>query len=130
MIKLTINELLNSTEILQKLASKELKARLALEIARMLKSAEREIQDFNEVRMKLINKYGEKDENGELITDEKGNCKIMQEEIKTFSNELNDLIATEIEINANKLKLEQIENLDFTPAEMSMLEPFLETEEE
>ena len=129
MIKLTINELLNSTEILQKLASKELKARLALEVARMLKSAEKEIQDFNEVRMKLINKYGEKDENGELITDEKGNCKIMQDEIKNFSSELNDLVGTEVEINANKLKIEQIENLDFTPAEMSMLEPFLDMDE-
>lgn len=129
MIKLTINELLNSTEILQKIASKELKARLALEIARMLKSAEKEIQDFNDVRMKLITKYGEKDENGELITDEKGNCKIVQDERVNFANELNDLVATEVEINANKIKLEQIENLDFTPAEMSILEPFLEMDE-
>ena len=129
MIKLTINELLNSTDILQKIASKELKARLALEVARMLKAAEKEIQDFNDVRMKLINKYGEKDENGELITDEEGKCKIVKEEITNFSNELNDLVATEVEINANKIKLEQIENLDFTPAEMSILEPFLDMDE-
>ena len=128
MIKLKMGELLNSTEILQKLASKELKARLALEVARMLKAIEKEMQDFNDIRMKLITKYGEKDENGELITDEKGNCKIEQEHVETFSNELNDMIAAEVEINANKLKIEQLENLDFTPAEMSALEPFIDEE--
>lgn len=129
MIQLKMNDLLNSTETLQKLSQKELKAKLALSIARLLKEAEREMQNFNEVRMNLIKKYGEKDENGELITDEKGNCKILNDNTADFSKELNDLIETEIEINANKLKLDDLETLDFTPSDMVSLEPFIEEEE-
>lgn len=129
MITITINDLLNSVETLQKIAQKDFKAKLAWSIARLLKSAETEIQSFNETRMNLIKKYGEKDENGELITDEKNNCKIKTEDVDTFTDELNELINTEVEINANKIDFNLLENIDFTPSDMTALEPFIEFEE-
>lgn len=130
MIKLKISDLLNSTEVLQKLASKELKAKLAWQVSRMLKAAEKEMQDFNETRMNLIKKYGEKDSKGELITDDNGNCKILPTSTEAFSSELNELIGSEVEINANKIKIEDIESIDFTPAEMAQLEAFVDFGEE
>ena len=126
MITVKIADLLNSTDVLQKLAQKDFKAKLAWSIARLLRTAEEEIKNFNETRMNLITKYGEKDDNGELITDDNGNCKIVPESIVNFSNELEDLLQTEVEINANKIDIEQIENLDFTPSEISVLEPFID----
>lgn len=126
MITISISELMNSTETLQKLAHKELKAKLAWSIARLLKAADAEIQSFNEARMNLIKKYGEKDENGELVTDEKGNCKILDDEIRNFTEELNELMNSKIEINANKIRIEELETLDFTPAEMNVLEVFID----
>lgn len=130
MIKVKISELLNSTDTLQKLAQQDFKAKLAWSIARLLKAAEAEIQNFNETRMNLIRKYGEKDENGELVTDEKGNCKIGNEYINNFSNELNELIDTEVEINANKIDIKLLEEVKFTPSDMAMLEPFVEMDDE
>lgn len=130
MINVKMSNLLDSTEALQKLAKREVKAKLAFQIARLLKAADKEIQQFNETRMDLIRKYGEKDENGELNTDENGNCKIKPENISVFSTELNELMATEVEINANALKFTLLEDLDFTPSEISVLEPFIEFDEE
>lgn len=129
MITVKIENLLNSVETLQKLAQKDFKAKLAWQVARLLKSAEAEIQSFNETRMNLIKKYGEKDENGELITDENGNCKILPEGIETFTNELNELIASEVEINANKLDINLFGDTDFTPSDMAALEPFIDMDE-
>lgn len=126
MITVKIADLLNSTDVLQKLAQKDFKAKLAWSIARLLRTAEEEIKNFNETRMNLITKYGEKDDNGELITDVNGNCKIVPDRIANFSNELEDLLQTEVEINANKIDIEQLENLDFTPSEISVLEPFID----
>jgi hypothetical protein len=128
MIKVKISDLVNSTETLQKLSQEKFKAKLAWSIARLLKAAEAEIQQFNETRMNLIRKYGEKDEQGELITDEKGNCKIITESLEQFSNELNELINTEVEINANPLDIELLDDLDFTPSDMAVLEPFMNME--
>ena len=126
MIQVKISELLNSTDTLQKLSQQDFKAKLAWQIARLLKAAEAEIQSFNETRMNLIRKYGEKDETGELITDDKGNCKINEDSVKDFSSQLSDLLDTQVEINANKIKVEQLEDIDFTPAQITILEPFIE----
>ena len=130
MINVKISDLLNSTDTLQKLSQKDFKAKLAWSIARLLKAAEGEIQSFNDTRMNLIKKYGEKDENGELITDEKGNCKIVNESMNEFSTELNDLINSEVEINANKIDIGLLEDLEFTPSDMAVLEPFVEMGDE
>lgn len=130
MITVKISDLLNSTETLQKLSQKDFKAKLAWSIARLLKSAEAEIQSFNDTRMNLIKKYGEKDENGEIITDENGNCKIQSGDVDIFGKELNELIESEVEINANKIKMDLLEDIDFTPSDMAVLEPFVEFDEE
>ena len=116
MIAVKISDLLNSTETLQKLAKQDFKAKLAWSIARLLKAAEVEIQSFNETRMNLINKYGEKDENGELITDENNNCKINPDRMSEFNKELNDLLDMLVEINANKINMELLEDIDFIEA--------------
>lgn len=129
MINVKISELLNSTETLQKLSQKDFKAKLAWSVARLLKAADSEIQDFNKTRMNLIEKYGEKDENGELVTDEKGNCKIEDDMIAEFTSELNELINTEVEINANKIDIELLEDINFTPSDMTALEPFVDFNE-
>lgn len=128
MIKVQLKDLLNSTEALQKLSRQNLKARLAFQVARMLKAAEKEITDFNEVRTNLIKKYSEVNENGELIPDENGNIKISKENINAFNNEFNDLISSEIEIPTEPIKLDSLEDLTFTAAEMAVLEPFIEIE--
>ena len=126
MIKLKLNELLNATDALQTLSKKSLQARPAFQVVRLLKAADKEIQEFNDIRVKVVNQYGDKDENGELITDENGNCHIAPEHINEFNKELNDLLNTEIEINANMLSLEDLEKLEFTPSDLALLEPFIE----
>lgn len=126
MITVKISDIVNSTEILQKLAQQNFKAKLALSIARLLKKAEEEIQTFNSTRIDLIKKYGTKGEDGELVTDEEGNCKIAPDSIETFNKELTELLNTEIEINANKIDVNMLDDCDFTPSEIAALEPFLE----
>ena len=126
MITVKISDVVNSMEILQKLAQQNFKAKLALSIARILKAVEVEIQTFNTTRIDLIKKYGTKDENGELITNDEGNCIIDPESIEIFNKEFSDLLNTEIEINANKINVDLLEERDFTPSEIAALEPFLE----
>lgn len=126
MISVKINDLLNATDTLQELSRKSLKARLAFDVSRLLKAADVEVSQFNEARMKILQKYGEKDENGELVSDEKGNCRIANENLTDFNNELNELIGAQVELNANKISIDALDNLDFTPVEMVALEPFIE----
>lgn len=129
MIEVKMQDIVNGTEALQSLAKKEMKARLAYTISKLLKSADAELTNFNETRLNLIKKYGEKDEAGELLTDEKGNCKIAPESVSDFTNELNDLLNTSIELNANKININDLDSLNFTPLELNNLEGFIEMDE-
>ena len=126
MIQVKLSDLVNSSETLQKLGQKDFKAKLAWSIARLLKAAETEIQGFTEARMNLIRKYGVKTETGDLFVDEKGNYRVEPEHVNDFNKEVNELAATEVEINANKIPFELLENEDFTPVDMALLEPFIE----
>lgn len=130
MIKVKLEDLVNATDGLKGLSQKQLKARCAYAVGKILKSADAEIQSFNETRMELIKKYGEKDENGELKTEENGNVRIPPEGLNDFSKELRELLDTEVEISANKIKMDDIGEVEFTPAEMAQLENFIEFDEE
>ena len=41
---------------------------------------------------------------------------------------MTELLNSEIEINANKLNINDLEEMEFTPSEMIALEPFVEME--
>ena len=71
MMTVKISDLLNAVDTLQKLSQMKLKARLAFSIAKLIRAADAEVQEFNNTRMKIITEYGIKDENGELEVDEK-----------------------------------------------------------
>jgi hypothetical protein len=54
----------------------------------------------------------------------------VESNVKSFNDELNELIATEVELNANPIDIALLEDLQFTPADMAALEPFVKFEEE
>lgn len=129
MINITLEQLINSSDGLKALSEKKLKARCAFAVAKLLKAADEEITRFNETRMELITKYGEKDEQNQLKSDEQGNVHIPREVLDDFNSELKELLDTPIEINSNKIKIEDIGDIEFTPNEMSQLDEFIDFEE-
>ena len=129
MIELTLEQLLNSIDSLKQLSTKSLKARVAFTVARIIKDADVEVTNFNETRSDLIAKYGEKNEDGSLKMDDNNNVQIIKEQIGDFNKELMDLLKTKISLNANKMKVDDLDALQFTPAGIIALEPFIESEE-
>ena len=126
MITLTLEQLINSTDALKTLSQKPLKARCAYLVGKILRAADAEMTAFNEARMDLIKKYGEKDESGELKTDENGNVHIIMEELNNFNSELQELLKTTVEISSDRIKIDDIGEIEFTPAEMTQLEEFID----
>lgn len=128
MIEMTLKTLINSVESLQKLSNKNLKAKTAFVVAKLIQAADIEVNNFNDARIMLINKYGEKDDNGNLIADANNNVKIIKDDIERFNTELSELLNTPITINATKITLNELDELEFTPQDIIQLEPFIEIE--
>lgn len=127
MMTVKLKDAVESTDILRQLAGVKLKGRAAFNVAKMLKQLEDELNLFNETRTKLIQQYADKDENGELkINPDTNEYMFSDENMNKFVEEINGVLNGEIEINANKLRLEDLEDSDFTPVQMMALEAFVE----
>ena len=125
MINVTLKNIVESADIMRELSQKSLKGRVAFRVARLLRELEKEFTLFNEKRVDLIKEYGEKDENGELKTDDKGNVNLAQDKLNEFYKRMEDLLATEVEINAEKIDINDLGDIDFTPSQIINIEPFI-----
>jgi len=126
MIKIKLSDVVNATETFNKIMQQSFKGSLAFKIARLARELDKEMQTFNSERQKIIQKYGEKDENGELKIDENGNVKFESSKIQEINDDFNSLLNTELEINADKLPMDSIDAFEITPQEMLGIEIFFE----
>jgi hypothetical protein len=116
----------NVIPVLNKLAEGKFLGRKAFVIARLVREINKESETFELTRIELIKKYAEKDEKGELIITDDGNVHISTENLTNCNEELLKLQNTKIEINAEKIPVDWLEEMTLTLTEASILEPFVQ----
>lgn len=126
MITVKIQDIVNAIETFNVMSNKEMPIKTSFKVARIAKELDKEYQLFNDTRRKAIETYGEKDENGELKIDDKGNVALIQDKIETFSAEMNELLNNEVSLNTEPFTLSELEGITLTPAQTSTLLPFVE----
>ncbi len=124
MITIRLNDILNSIPIFREISNKSLPIKTAYQLARLIRELDRESTTFDESRRKIIEKYAERDENGEFKQTDEGNVIIMPEQINACNQEMAELLDTEIEINVEPIEIESLASIELTPAQMFSLEPF------
>lgn len=125
MIEITLSELMDSASVMQELAKKPMKTKAAFQTARLMREIEKEYSLFQESRKGLIDKYADKDENGEPKADENGNYTVPKENIEEFNKELKEMLDQTLSLNVEPISLEDLGDADFTPADMMLLAPFM-----
>lgn len=127
-MKVTINDILNAVPVMRELADTSMKIKTAYKVSKIMSAIDKEYQLFQEARTKLIEKYGDRDENHELKIDDNGNYSIPPENISNFNEELNEILVETVELNVNPLSIDELDNNDFTPNKMINLMPFMSEE--
>lgn len=126
MIKIKMKNLLDSTNILKELSTKELNGRAAYKLGKIIRRVDDEFALFNEAREKLIKQYAAVDENGEYKLNSRNEYTFEGDNMQKFVKEINELTGMMVEIDASQIKLDDIAELKFTPAQMVQLEAFIE----
>ena len=129
MIKLSMGQITSIFQTLSVLMNQNFSGATAFKVARLAREIGKEMETFDAERMKLVEKYGEKGDDGRVKTDENGNVKIMESAIQDCNAEFNELLNQEIQINAEMLPanvLDEMQNV--TPAQMLTLEPIVNFE--
>lgn len=107
---------------LRKLASQEVPLKSAFKLKGMIKQVNDALAKYDEVRTDALKRYGTKDDSGELVLEENGkNVKLSEENAQAFVQELNDLLADDVEIGS--LRISDLgNNLSLSTTELILLE--------
>jgi len=129
LIEVKLVDLVNSAEALKVLGDKPLRGKLAYKVGKVIQAVSNELELYDKARRELLNKYCEKDENGEIIVSVDGNVQIMKDNIPDYNKEIAILNDTQIELNAVTLDLDDFEDIEMTPKEMVQIDWIIKKEE-
>jgi hypothetical protein len=120
-MKLSNEKLVNSIDVLSKLTNMELPIKLSYAFSKNITNIDRELVAYNKERQKLIEKYGEKDKEGNLKTKEDGTINILN--IDNFNKELKEILEIETEVDIHLIDLESTNvDINITPLELMLID--------
>lgn len=126
MITMTVNDLLNVIPVLRELLNKPFKGSTAFKLARLMRELDKETTLFEESRQKLAEKFGVRDEDGNLTFDENGNIRLQPEKLSECNEEMLGLLNTALEINAEKIPMEAFADIDIAPAQVMAIDTLVD----
>ena len=114
-MKIKLNTLLESFGALQAIANQPFPVKLSYKLGRILKAAEQCLQAHEKVRVKLVEKYGEKREKGGYeVTD--------PEALEKFKAEVEPLLEVEQELWGDPISIYELGNKELPPAVLGALD--------
>lgn len=124
-MKITLGELLIAQPIINRLRSMPFSGRKAFVLAKLVKAIGEEITEFDNARNEILIKYCDKDDSGEALVNE-GQVHIKDEVLTACNDEIQELLATEVEIPVAALPVDWFEEIELSADEMNALMPFIE----
>jgi hypothetical protein len=118
-VNIKIEKLLDAVQALNSLFSQKLPVRISYPISRMISLVNQEIKHTKELRNNIIEKLGNKTEQGFVID------KDDKEAVAEYEKQIADLLSIEIDLPIQPIKLQDIENAELTAFELDMLAGFI-----
>ncbi|MBS5885154.1 hypothetical protein [Clostridium sp.] len=120
-MKISNEKLANSIEVLNKITTIELPIKLSYAFSKNIIKINRELEVYNKERQRLIEKYGEKDEEGKLKVKENGNINILDAD--NFNKDIKEILEIENEIDIHIIDLESINaDVNITPGDLIVID--------
>ena len=112
---LSMTEVIGIKEICDKFGQEKMPIKTAYKFAKLSKALEKEIEFYQNKFREIVEAYGEKDENGQVIPTEDGRgIKIQQDKLAQAEIEVRDLENLEVEIDDIKFKMEELEGFEMS----------------
>ena len=115
-MQLKLSQLVSSAEPLSRLSRLGLKPRIALRVKRVLRAVQPELDDYNKVRVELLEKHGYKATDGKQYLFEK------PENEAAFMAELNDATSEEVTLEIKTLTLDELGDVEISGGDLLALD--------
>lgn len=109
-LNLSNERIVNTIDVLGELNNAKLPVKIAYAITKNINKINIELKAYNKEKIKLIDKYGEKDKEGKLKVDKKGNIPLKKEHIEDYNRDIAELLSIENEIDIHMINLDDLLN--------------------
>jgi len=116
--------IIKAVEVFKPHVDKKISPVLAYKIMKFMKAAETEVAFYDKSLLEITEKYGERDECGELKT-ENNRVFIKEDAIEECNEKVQELQAMEVELSPIKFTLEELAQLEFSVKEMLLLDELI-----
>ena len=110
-MKLKLGQIVGASEPLGKLIQEKMPISTAFRVSTVLKKVQGVLENYDESRKKLIEKYGE---DGEIKQESKN--------WEKFLEEMNELLATETKLDVEKIKESALSKVEIAPSDLIAME--------
>ena len=125
-MKVKIIEAVDFITIYRIIKDMKLKFSTLYKVSKYFDACSKERDFYVENLNKIFDKYGERDESGGFkLTEDKTGIIIQDDKRDECNKELEDLMDIEVEIAADPLKIEELENLELDLATYAKIKPFI-----
>ncbi|MDD4781936.1 MAG: hypothetical protein PHT02_15225 [Tissierellia bacterium] len=114
----------NVYQSLTKLLTKELSIKTSYKLSKLGKLIIDEYKLFEETRMKIIDKYGDKDEEGNIIQND-NKITIPKENLDSFNKEFNELMDIEVKFDFEPISIDKLGEINISPIDLMVLGDFI-----
>lgn len=108
-----VSEVANMYSVIMGMGKKRMPIRMSRVLTRNARKMESIVKDFDEDKQKILEKYGEKNEDGTLKYTENGGVKVPDQ--RGFFAELNEVGSMEVEVTLEKILEQDLERCDSEP---------------
>ena len=120
-----IGTLIKTKNVLAPFFAEKLTPRFSYKLMKFISKIETEERFFNERMRDIINKYGERDENGNLIPLDNG-IKIKDGTVLECNQEISELESVEVEAPDMKFTLDELAEIKLSVQDMFLLSEFIQ----
>lgn len=117
-MNIKLHTLINSAESLKKLIAIKIPIKIGYQLSKLVNQIQPDLSSYEENRVKLVKEYG--------ILDEKGDLKVSNDNIQKFTEELTKLTEIDVNVDFEKIKVEDLGQINIEPQELVHLGWLLE----
>lgn len=125
MAKLTNKEIIEKVGMLGEISNRKLPVKVSYAIGKNISKIESELKHYNKERENIVDKYCEKDEDGNFKI-ENGNYVIKENEIENWNKDMKDLQEIIVEIDVHTFSIDMLNGYDMTASEMMCIDFMIE----
>lgn len=119
-------EILDFPTFFAKVKTQKLPFKTSYRLTMIAQEAEKHINYYQEQFRDLLNEYGKKDEDGNLIPTEDGQgIRLIEDKMAEAYEKINELRTLDVELPSHTFSVDDFDGIELSPEEMVAIMPFI-----